>query len=222
MTPEQQHPKAVSASTKWMISHPILSRLTTLLSFAAAVYFLMDLPKSTYLLIAPLSLVSLMYVIKLSDKTPLRQLPFLKIFLIALAWAVSAVLLSALSVNRSIDLQLLAFFLALFSFMIAEILPFDIRDMQTDQQTDLLTIPNYLGVKSSIWIAMACLLLSNLSFYFAIDTAFTDPRFFSWLLSSLFLFFTLVLCRKPKADLFYSLFIESSLFLPLLFLSILD
>ncbi|MAY84996.1 MAG: hypothetical protein CMP59_12775 [Flavobacteriales bacterium] len=205
-----------STSTKWMIDHPVLSRATTLLSFAAAVYFFMDLPKNTYILIAPLSLISLMYVIKLSDKAPLRQIPFLKIFLIALAWSMATILLGALSYDQFIDKQIILFSMALFFYMIAEVIPFDIRDMRSDESTDLLTIPNFWGIKFSLWIAIICLLLSNLLFLLAVDFKLNIFSI-SWILSSIFLFIFILLSKKPKADLYYSLLIESSLSLPFLF-----
>ena len=209
-----------STSVEWMIAHPILSRSITLISFAASVYFFMDLPKSTYLLIAPLSLISLMYVIKFSDKMPLRQIPFLKVFLIAIAWSSTVILLSSLSYEIEISQSTFLLFLAFTLFMIAEVLPFDIRDMRSDRQTDLKTIPNYLGIRSAILIASVCLMLSNALFILAIDLELAGSHFIAWVLSSIYLSTCLILCSKPRSDLFYSFLIESSLFLPFLFLLI--
>jgi hypothetical protein len=211
-----------SISVKWMVDNPVISRSTTLISFAAAVYFFMDLPKSTYSLIAPLALISLMYVMKFSDRLPLRQIPFLKIFLIALAWSSTAVFLSAISLEVTIGSQSVLFFFALIFYMISQALPFDIRDMRSDIQTELKTIPTYLGVRSSVGIAIICLLISNIVFLFAIDLNWRSPYFVAWLLSSSFLFICILLSRTKRTDLFYSLMVETSLLLPFLFAEVLN
>lgn len=212
---------AQSMSVKWMVAHPLLSRSTTLISFAAAVYFFMDLPKSTYSLIAPLALVSLMYVMKFSDRLPLRQIPFLKIFLIAVAWSSTAVFLTALSLEITIDSQAVLFFLALIFYMIAQILPFDIRDMHADFQSELKTIPNYLGLSASVRIAIISLVISNFFLLIVFDLKMSSPYFISWLVSSAYLLICILLSKKNRTDLFYSLMVETSLLLPFLFAELL-
>ena len=156
-----------------------------------------------------------MYVIKFSDQLSLRQIPYLKIFLIALAWASAVVFLSALSLEIPIDRSSLLIFTSIACFMIAEVLPFDIRDMRSDKRTALKTIPNSLGIRSSIMIAIACLAISNLLLFVALEMSFSDPAFLSWLISSLYLFVCLVLSQTQRADLFYSLLVEVVTFSPI-------
>jgi len=206
----------VSASLSWMKTHPLLSRSITLISFALSLYFFMDLPKTTYFLIAPISLVSLMYVLKISEQMPLRQVPFLKLFLIATAWSVTTVLIPALGLDLTLNRAVIACFFALLSYMVAEIIPFDIRDMQSDQRIALKTIPNVWGIPFSLRFAFGCLLISQFCILLAIDWDFSNLAFLSWMAASTYLLIYLVRCRKPRSDLFYSFFVEFSLLMPFL------
>lgn len=217
--------KVLSASVDWMINHPVISRLLTLISFLLSLFFLMELPRQTIWLIAPISILSLLYVMKVSVQRPLRSIPLLKVFLIAAVWTMATIYLVILnfSLEFQSDFHLLA--LTLFLFMIAQIIPFDIRDIAIDKNDDVQTLPSQLGIRSSINLSLLLLFASNLMllFYFQFQLdSYSTPIFLPWLISSIYLAICLLYSRKKREDLYYSLIVEISLLLPWCFTQLLE
>lgn len=105
-------------------------------------------------------ILSLGYVIPiLTGKRRLRDLHFIKIFLIAIVWACITVLLPILEANARIDISTTLIFLERCLFVFAITLPFDIRDLQIDAHTSVKTIPSELGIDRTKLLAHACLTL---------------------------------------------------------------
>jgi len=107
------------------------------------------------IILAPLAILTLFYSIptqsiKLSFPQ-LRQLPYLKVFVIALVWALITILLPVVYLEHSVDTtHLVLMILERFLFVMAITIPFDIRDMVVDQKERLKTIPLLIGEKRSI------------------------------------------------------------------------
>lgn len=127
---------------------------------------------SVLLTLSPLAVLTLFYSTPISKtgKTlfRLRQIPFLKIFLIAIVWSLTTILLPLIYENNQFILNkhivLMIAERALFIFSIT--IPFDIRDMREDKESQLKTIPILLGKQKSILLGIICLLLFlGLAFY---------------------------------------------------------
>lgn len=106
------------------------------------------------------ALISLGYVIPfLSKKRRLRDLGYLKIFLIATVWAWVTVVLPAIELNRALQIStiLMAIERALFIFAIT--LPFDIRDLKVDAHAEVKTIPAKIGISKTKLVAAISLAL---------------------------------------------------------------
>jgi len=90
--------------------------------------------------------------------TRLRDFPFIKIFLIALVWSATSVILpateSAINFNERKDIYIV--FFAQFIFILFITLPFDINDSKVDKTSDIKTIPSVFGVGTS---KIICLIL---------------------------------------------------------------
>lgn len=107
-------------------------------------------------------LVSLGYVIpflgfRQNRKLRLRDLNWIKIFLIAIVWAYVTVILPIIEV-RLVRLPDIFIFIerAVFIFMIT--LPFDIRDLKVDQYNNVKTIPAVYGISFTIKLVLGCLI----------------------------------------------------------------
>ncbi len=95
----------------------------------------------------------------------LRDLPFIKIFLIAFVWAWVTVTIPERLALKTIQIAIpevlfsehTSWFWASFSFLLALTIPFDIRDIRIDG-ADLKVLPVLLGVRGAKWLS-ACLLL---------------------------------------------------------------
>lgn len=88
----------------------------------------------------------------------LRQIPYLKIFLIGINWAACTSLLMLTEDYEAASFGAYAFaFLYSFLLIFALTIPFDIRDLAYDEKDDLKTIPGALGIKKSQWLSVLML-----------------------------------------------------------------
>lgn len=84
----------------------------------------------------------------------LRELPFIKIFIISIVWSLTSIMLPAVeaSVNlRSGNIALMM--VERFLFVFAITIPFDIRDMESDRKSGLKTLPLIVGESMSLKLA---------------------------------------------------------------------
>lgn len=124
-----------------------------------AAYFYWQLPDFLKLSLLVPNLIALGYVLPLLNGRRLRDLPYLKIFLIALSWAWITVIAPAQSVGLAIDRSILLMTLERACFIFAITIPFDIRDMAQDQQAAVSTLPGQWGVLRAKRIALTALVL---------------------------------------------------------------
>ena len=76
----------------------------------------------------------------------LREIPYLKIFLITFIWSVSTILLPVIQAGNEIfTTNVILLFAERFLFIFAIAIQFDIRDMQADRRAGLKTIPLLIG-----------------------------------------------------------------------------
>ncbi|MDQ3291340.1 MAG: hypothetical protein M3Q05_08635 [Bacteroidota bacterium] len=124
--------------------------------------------------IAHLVVISLLYssrIIPQKNGTymPLRNVPLVKVFLIAYVWSCVTVILPLQTVNMPIfTLEAGVLLLRRFFFLFALTLLFDIRDFEKDRITSTLTFPGLFGVRLTKVFSLLLLLI------FAVFTFFTE------------------------------------------------
>ncbi len=91
----------------------------------------------------------------------LREIGMLKTFLIALVWAgVTAGLPAAWTGHEPLDKDVWLLVAEMFLLILAVTLPFDLRDVEEDQQFGIRTLPQYLGFSGTRWLSLGVLALS--------------------------------------------------------------
>ena len=146
------------------------------------------------LVLFPIGLITLFYSLPVfkSKKTifRLREIPGLKIILISLVWSASTILLPIVQSGHLFPApHIAAMLLERFLFVFAITLPFDIRDMRSDQASGLKTIPLWIGEQNSLRLASLMLLLfAGLAclHYTVTKQGFVIPAFVLSALSTLF------------------------------------
>lgn len=144
--------------------HIKLTNYSILFSAIMAFITFIFLQRQTKILLVALGSLSMLYTLplnKMGISFRLRDVPFIKLFLIALAWATTCTFLPALeSKNLFVFLDYLTwnYFVAQFIFILFITLPFDIHDINTDKQQLLKTIPNSIGIKNTklLLVALLC------------------------------------------------------------------
>lgn len=124
--------------------------ISALVGIMGSLLFFLQLDSPLRITVLPVAFLSLGYALPvLPGGRRLRDLPYLKVFLVAGCWAVVTVVLPAMEYHilYNIPMWLMAIerMLYIFAFAIA----FDIRDMEVDRQNEVHTLPARMGVEFS-------------------------------------------------------------------------
>ncbi|MFP5471362.1 MAG: hypothetical protein ACLGGV_07175 [Bacteroidia bacterium] len=149
----------VSERQEWIKQHQKIIRVLTLFAFVlSCAILLFDFTLDDAFKLFPALFIVLLYAtFFINQKFGLRDVPGLKIFLIASVWAY------VLGVFPLIDVcpqkELIYLFTDKFLFILAITIPFDIRDFYKDNASQK-TIPQIIGVNASKVLALLFLTLS--------------------------------------------------------------
>lgn len=154
-------------------------------------------------------------------KIGLRNIPGIRIFLVAIVWCISCVLLPVVELEKNYAISISAGETLLLSakrflFVIAITIPFDIRDLAQDKQHPLKTIPVLKGEKKAYLFALI-LLLSYLLLMLLFNKGF-DLAIIA-LAASLFLTAWLIInASRKRNEYYYFLFLDGTMLLQYLLL----
>lgn len=151
-------PKSLSKTpiprTKWYFTHSRFIFSLSLLAFLIFIYSLIHLHAYSIYLLIVIGILCLGYVLPVihtkNKYISLRAVAGLKVFLIALVWALSTVglpILEYISTELPISwYKALIWSLLVFIFILSITIPFDIRDIRQDDYYKLKTLPILIGV----------------------------------------------------------------------------
>lgn len=153
-------------------------KLNLLLIFIATVLMIISvlfIHNNVFYFLAILGCISFLYpisIMKIKGKWyKLREIPFIKLFLIAFVWSTSCVLLPVLEFNSIQNIQPIQWllFVIQFVFILFITLPFDMNDAEIDKSIGVKTIPSIFGIQRSnqlLIILLIVLLLLWFIFFF--------------------------------------------------------
>ncbi|WP_157530791.1 UbiA family prenyltransferase [Hymenobacter norwichensis] len=160
-------PLMLSGRKRWMLEHrrELLALAMVALGVSGTLFFL-DGWQHLMLFLGHLAAISMLYslpVVKVRGQwRALRDLPLLKVFLIAYVWAAVTVWVPALYLDKSLFGPVVGIlFLRRFFFILALAFVFDIRDYTKDLHTGTRTFPGLFGVQATKWIALGALVLAG-------------------------------------------------------------
>ena len=147
---------------------------TWLLIFISVVGFIiavLTIKPTVLLAFVPLGLLTILYSVPgLENRNyifKLREIPYLKIFLIAFVWSASTIFLPVLQAGESIlNEQVILLFTERFFFIFAVTIPFDIRDMQSDKEAGLKTIPLLINRNKALTLSYLSLVICLITSFF--------------------------------------------------------
>lgn len=132
----------------------------------------------------------------------IRKIPSLKIFYVGLTWALINSWLILPEFNWSI-------FLISWLFISALVLPFDIRDMKSD---DVVTFPILIGIQKTKFLAYALVFISGLLSISYLDLIFS----LCFLLTTIITFLLIYFSENDNREAYFSFLVESCSGFPLL------
>lgn len=130
-----------------------------LIAILCASLFFLQLPFRVMAAAVFPCLLAFGYVMPLWKGRRLRDVHYIKIFLIAATWSWITVILPAMELGFSYASPVYIILLERIAFVFAITIPFDIRDMEIDAYNQVKTLPAILGVRNSQRLASAALLL---------------------------------------------------------------
>lgn len=150
----------------WIKKNSILLYTFSIISATCTswIYFKYLYQLHSFIFLIPLALISIFYALKLGNLKNLREIPHLKIHLIAFVWVASTVLFPA--INEEITNSFTLYFSAAFYlYILAITVPFDIRDLNFDNPGNK-TVPQVFGISIAKKIALITLLASLIIFFY--------------------------------------------------------
>ena len=151
-------------------------------------------------------LLSVLYAVKINGVS-LRDVPHLKMHLIAIVWCKA--LIFPFLLNNETQIDYLFFILGHYFFFIALCIQFDIRDIYYDSEK-LKTLPQLVGVRKSKLISILTLCMYVLISIEFIPQLRVNPFF--WF-ANLLVFFILLFSNESRKPFYYSLLVDGSILL---------
>nr|WP_039450039.1 hypothetical protein [Pedobacter glucosidilyticus] len=210
---------------RWIFSHYRLNISITLIAVLSLIPLFFLLSFASKVLLCLLGLVSFGYSLPLfsvnNKKFGLRNIPGLKLFLIATVWSVSTVALPILEINELhisfISLQDTTLLTAKrFLFVAAITVPFDIRDLFQDKNSDLKTIPTIFG-ENKAYLFCQFLLALYLVMLFVFNDGF-NASFFGLMFTIVLAGWLILKSTWEKNEYYYFFYLDGTLILQYLML----
>jgi len=214
---------------RWIFSHYRLNISITIIAVLSLIPLFFLLSFSSKILVIFLGLIAFGYSLPLfsiGDKRfGLRNIPGLKLFIIALVWSVSTVTLPILEINEShlfdIDFNDLVLLTAKrFLFVAAITIPFDIRDLFQDKRYELKTIPTLLGEKKA-YLFCQFLLLCYLILLIVFNSGL-NADFLALTLTIILAGWLIFKSTWEKNEYYYFFYLDGTLILQFVMLSVFE
>ena len=206
--------KDVTKRAMWMKKNYTINITTIIIALIICSYIFFKFNINTKLLVIFCGLLCLAYPIFL------RNIPYIKIFLITTVWSISTVLFIVTENNLELNGEIIHIILSRFFFIIAITIPFDIRDIKIDNK-EMKTIPIIFKEKTAVSIAISCLFaFESISIIQYLLNEIHYSLLIGITLSFLYSLFIVKESNSKKPDIYFSLWVESSSLFLYLFLLI--
>ncbi|CAG5078670.1 UbiA family prenyltransferase [Parvicella tangerina] len=195
----------------WISTHQrLISFLTIFGGLGTAVISLWILPLKLIVFAIPALAIVMFYARRGDNSSALRNIPFLKIFLISSVWVFTVLVLPFMIKERNFHSSILPLASLMFLFVFVMCIPFDIRDRKGDLGK-LKTLPVVLGEKKSKWFAIFIMLL--------VSIGAVEFEYYAFCLASLVVVPSLLVTTEERPELFFTGWIEGQ-FLILMLLQV--
>lgn len=185
----------------WVSENRIALWVLTIVSGALATYLVYAVWFGAYqrpsalILIAISAVVSFFYVRRIAGKN-LREIPTLKIHLIASIWVAVLIVFPYINEGRTSGWMWPA--IAHYFYVIAVTIPFDIRDLKHDLPGQK-TIPQMIGVNASRILSVFLLIVFSVIMFYTNNALWYNPLFYLSVFVQLFL---VLFMNEKRSDLY--------------------
>jgi 4-hydroxybenzoate polyprenyltransferase len=201
----------ISRGQRWIYAYAALSLL-----IAGFFYFWLS-PKTRLLTLVP-GVLSLAYVFPvLRGGKRIRDVHFLKIFLIALVWGWMTVVLPAADLSLGGFFAIWPMSIERVCFIFAITLPFDVRDLLLDNTQSVKTLPGLIGMRATRILAGVLLfimaLMVGLSAWWH---WYTSAQLFVLLISAILAMYLVYKAHPEQPDVYFTGWLDGTMILQFL------
>jgi len=196
---------------EWILTHKLLVYILTFIALIATLYFTFLFIESVWELFIISGVISFFYVWKIPflKGYNLRDVPGIKIYLIAVVWVLVCVLMpTILSDLIEVNWSTFLIALALFTFIVSITIPFDIRDIDLDEKSKK-TIPQLIGVKWAVYLSIGLMIFSQILLQYLISF---NAGIWIFIPIAIFILFQ---SKKTQPELFFSGLVDGLLIVQL-------
>lgn len=200
-------PKERNWQSEWFVNHKSSLAVTSFICGLICMILSFKLRFQSILVLTPFALITFFYGMKLPIKSvSLRKIPGVKIFLIAFCFAGVTVLFPLVEHHISFSSDAWWYFIQRLIFVILLTLPFDIRDVDSDNEK-LKTIPQEFGVLTAKILGFVLMLLVLSIEFLIFRNSFSLEN--TTLIICLLSFMMLALSKKSQSRYFSAFWVES-------------
>lgn len=203
-------PAGISDRADWSAKNKRVHPLLIVAGGVLSAYCLFFLPLKVIAVSVGLGLLSLGYslpVLPFKQKKRLKDWGILKLILLSLVWTCVTVLMPVFYYNKRFESYEVEFFLR-FIFMLPLCIAFDIRDMETDKENSIYTLPNAIGLNNSYRLMDFFLVIFLLLAVWQYTRYPIWSRLVSGVAIAMLTRFVLLRSRKVNTDMFYLLCVD--------------
>lgn len=204
---------------KWTYKYKNYLKIISIIVTVISVKLFFSLHLNAKIMLLFVGFISFFYVIKfipINKKwISLREIPYLKLLLIALVWSVVTVVLPMFNQTNvpALSAQFYLILLQQFLFILAITIPFDNRDVAFDVAQNLKTLPVLMGKTNAVGISVAllifCILIAFFQWFFVVKTTYLFYESLIFAISA-----TLIIpTKKDQHEFYYALLIEGTMLL---------
>jgi hypothetical protein len=190
----------VKKNEQWIYLLVISSGLAAMSCF----FFLGSIRLGSGLILGVSTLVSLFYVLRIKGRN-LREVPFIKIHLIAISWSLILIIFPML--NEGIANGIIWNGIAFYFYVLGVTIPFDIRDLKYDLPNQM-TIPQLTGVIGAKIIALFTIVLFSLMVLYIDQRLWWNPVFYAAILVQIAL---VIFMNERRSDLYCAGWIDGAI-----------
>ena len=190
--------------------------ILSILAGIYCMYYFFQLKITSQCVLILMAFLSLGYVLPiLGNGRRLRDIPYLKIFLIAIVWSVITVGLPFFELNNNTStLRFLRLCVERSCFIFALCIPFDIRDIDWDSRTNVKTIPLSIGVEKAKILAIVALIVSLSMNYLGKNAIVASPTHdFKLIVVYTITAFMILKTHKNRSDYFFYVGVDGMILL---------
>ena len=194
----------------WMLEHRGVVNASLWISGIMAGILVFCLKWDTLIILIPAGILSAFYVGRflLRQIPGFRDLPFLKAYVVAVAWTSMLVFLPLMQTHAGWNATQLWYSLAMFLFIFALAVIFDLRDVPIDDPT-MKTIPHLLGKRGTIFIACFAI-IGAMIIVTLLQKSWILPAAITGICGCVLI----LISAKREDDFFYSFWLDGYLFVP--------